>query len=46
MCKQSEEKYASEKRKMQEKNNKELEDLKTTHANDQADQKIKLEKEM
>ena len=35
-----------EQRKMQEKNNKELEDLKTTHANDQADQKIKLEKEM
>jgi len=31
---------------MQEKNNKELEQLKTQDANDQAEQKIKLEKEM
>jgi len=46
MCRAKEEMYAKEKRTMQEKNNNELEILKTTHANDQADQKIKLEKEM
>ena len=45
-CRKTEEDFAVEKRKMQYKNNQELEDLKTTHANDQADQKIKLEKEM
>ena len=45
-CRAEEEQYAKDKRLMQEENNKELELLKTTHANDQADQKIKLEKEM
>lgn len=46
LCRAQEEKYALDKRKMQEKNNKELEQLKTQDANDQAEQKIKLEKEM
>lgn len=34
LCRAKEEMFAQEKRKDQEKNNKELEDLKTTHAND------------
>ena len=34
MCRAKEEMYAKEKRQRQEQNNKELEDLKTTHAND------------
>lgn len=34
MLRDNEQDYARKKRLMQEKNNKELEDLKTTHAND------------